>query len=346
MTLEEIASKIKTHKSSRLPVLIAIEGFGGAGKTTFAEKLAKELGDTQIIHLDDFIVKEKILEPSWDKGGFDRERLEQQILRPLSRGETARYQRLIWQDSKLSEFIPVPSSRYLIIEGISSYHPSIAHYYDFKIWIDTPLPIAKERGHARDGSNENAAHWDLWAENDLRYQEKYHPELKSSFVFKNADSSSMAMPSITLQPASEKDKKSLSTLLHDYQMELLNEAGEYKYLSSYFTDSDRSAFFIYADGKVAGFVLVNKHTLIEENAHSIAEFYVVPNSRRQGIGERAAELAFRKFPGKWEVAQMEANQLAIRFWRNVIGEVTNGEYEENTLNSDIWHGPVQTFSIS
>jgi len=65
----------------------------------------------------------------------------------------------------------------------------------------------------------------------------------------------MAPPSITLKPASEKDQEVLSKLLHDYQMELLNDAGEYKYLPSYFTDSDRSAFFIYANHKVAGFVL-------------------------------------------------------------------------------------------
>jgi predicted acetyltransferase len=156
----------------------------------------------------------------------------------------------------------------------------------------------------------------------------------------------MTIPSITLQPASEKDKEALSKLLHNYQMELLNEAGEYKYLSSYFTDADRSAYFIHANDKIAGFVLINKHTLIEENAHSIAEFYIISNFRRQGIGEQAAELAFKQFPGKWEVAQIEANHPAIHFWRKVIGEVTRGKYKETTLNSDIWHGPVQTFSIS
>gem|GEM_PF-4860923 len=28
----------------------------------------------------------------------------------------------------------LPGSRYVIIEGISSYHPNIAHYYDYKVW--------------------------------------------------------------------------------------------------------------------------------------------------------------------------------------------------------------------
>lgn len=185
MNVEEIVSRITRVAPAHNPILIAIEGHGGAGKTTFADKLVKELGDAYIISIDDFIVKEKLTEPSWDKGSFDRERLEKQVLRPLKSGETARYQKLIWTDNVLSDYVEVPKVRYIIVEGISSYHPSIAHYYDYKIWIDTPIAIAKERGHARDGSNENAQHWDLWAANDLRYQERYHPELNADFILNN-----------------------------------------------------------------------------------------------------------------------------------------------------------------
>jgi uridine kinase len=79
----------------------------------------------------------------------------------------------------------VPDVSYLIVEGISCYHPSIAQYYDYKIWVDTPIEIAKERGRARDGSNENVQYWDLWAENDLAYQQKYHPEKIADIIFKN-----------------------------------------------------------------------------------------------------------------------------------------------------------------
>lgn len=185
MTINEIATGIKTKTLSHSPILIAIEGFGGAGKTTFADKLAKELYDSYVIGIDDFIVKEKLTESSWDKGSFDRKRLEEQVLKPISEGKTAKYQKLIWADNALGDYMEVPKVRYIIVEGISSYHPDIAHYYDYKIWIDTPIAIAKERGHARDGSNENAQFWDLWAANDLRYQEKYHPEWKADFVFNN-----------------------------------------------------------------------------------------------------------------------------------------------------------------
>ncbi|MGO8948498.1 MAG: hypothetical protein ACLQUY_12725 [Ktedonobacterales bacterium] len=132
--------------------------------------------------IDDFIVKEKLIEPSWDNGTFDLERLEKQVLLPASRGLPVSYQRLEWETNTLGDPVMIPEGDYLIVEGIASYHPSIEHYYDCKIWIDTPLEVAQKRGHARDGSNENAGYWDLWARNDIAYQQKYHPEQRADYV--------------------------------------------------------------------------------------------------------------------------------------------------------------------
>jgi uridine kinase len=92
----------------------------------------------------------------------------------------------MWAENILSDPKRIPTPNYLIIEGISSCHPDLERYYDYKIWIDTPIEIAKRRGHARDGSNENAQHWDVWAANDLKYQEKYHPEQRTDFVIENS----------------------------------------------------------------------------------------------------------------------------------------------------------------
>lgn len=185
MKIKQIAENIKKQSSTKGKVLIAIEGFGGSGKSTMAKQLKIALQDAYIVGIDDFIVKAKLAEPSWDRGVFDHERLEKQVLIPATTGDDVMYQKLIWTSDSLSEPVTAPRVRYLIVEGISSYHPSIAKYYDFKIWIDTPIKLAKERGHARDGGNENAQHWDLWAENDLKYQQKYRPEQIADFIIKN-----------------------------------------------------------------------------------------------------------------------------------------------------------------
>ncbi len=185
MSLEEIANAILNSSNGHRPVLIGVEGFGGSGKTTFAEKLKEALGSAYIINIDDFIIKDKLALPSWDKGAFDRKRLEKQVLIPAAGGKTIRYQKLIWETDTLNEPSTVPEVDYLIVEGISSYHPDIAHHYDYKIWVDTPIDVAKARGKARDAGNENADKWDMWANNDLIYQQKYHPEQRADFIANN-----------------------------------------------------------------------------------------------------------------------------------------------------------------
>lgn len=186
LELTKVANVIKEHEVAGRPLLIAIEGFGGSGKSTIATALSNSLGNAYVVSIDDFIVKAKLTEPSWDTGSFDRARLEQQVLSPATTGKVIKYQKLIWETDTLSELVQVPRVAYLIVEGISSFHPGIAHHYDYKIWIDTPIELAKKRGHARDGSNENAQHWDLWAENDLRYQTEHHTKQAADFIIENS----------------------------------------------------------------------------------------------------------------------------------------------------------------
>lgn len=183
-TLDEIV-KIITKNRSKSRTLIGVEGFGGSGKSTIADRLAKALKDSYVISIDDFIIKEHIIEDDWDKQAFDRQRLASEVLLPYKSNRGASYRKLEWKSNTLSSPHVIPNVSYLIVEGISSYHPSISHYYDYKIWIDTPIDIAASRGRLRDKGNENEAHWDLWAKNDLQYQQKYHPELEADFVIKN-----------------------------------------------------------------------------------------------------------------------------------------------------------------
>jgi uridine kinase len=151
-----------------------------------AHQLAIALGNAFVVGIDDFIVKDKLTEPSWDNGVFDRDRLERQVLAPARNGQPVRYQRLDWATNTRGEPVEVPNVDYLIVEGITAYHPTIERYYDVKIWIETPLEVAAHRGRARDGSAENAAYWDLWARNDRAYQRRYHPERRADYVYHNA----------------------------------------------------------------------------------------------------------------------------------------------------------------
>lgn len=103
------------------PAIIAISGFGGSEKTSVADMLHKAFTSSYVVHIDDFIIKEKLMEPSWDKGAFDRQRLETQVLKPLRDGYEANYERLIWESNTLSDPVSIPKVELVIVEGISSY---------------------------------------------------------------------------------------------------------------------------------------------------------------------------------------------------------------------------------
>jgi uridine kinase len=185
MTIADIAQHIRNDTKQKHLVLIGIEGFGGSGKTTISKQLAEALGDAYIIHIDDFIVKEKLPELAWDTGVFDHVRLENQVLQPASLGEPIIYQRLLYDDNRLGEPITLPSVRYVIVEGISCYILPIRHYYDFKIWVDTPIEIAMSRGIARNGTHGSVEDWKKWAEIDDAYLQKYRSNLIANFITTN-----------------------------------------------------------------------------------------------------------------------------------------------------------------
>jgi len=144
-----------------------------------------------------------------------------------------------------------------------------------------------------------------------------------------------------------KDKEILRDMLWDYEREMVgNKAEEYKYLDSYWEKSNRFPYFIKADDEIAGFALVNEHTLLESGAKNLSEFYIKPEYRGFGIGRKAAFLVWDLFPGKWEGRQIRENPKAHTFWLKVKGEYTNNNFNEVEMDNDKWNGWIQTFDNS
>ena len=54
-----------------------------------------------------------------------------------------------------------------------------------------------------------------------------------------------------------------------------------------------------------------------------------------------ARRIFDLFPGRWRVAEEEANTPAQMFWRKVISGYTSGGFKE--IRDDEWVGPQQEF---
>jgi predicted acetyltransferase len=116
-------------------------------------------------------------------------------------------------------------------------------------------------------------------------------------------------------------------------------------LDLYWSDRRRSAFLIRADGKLAGFALVQEGSRISGDAavRDMDQFFVMRKYRRHRVGETAAAWVFDKLRGAWEVREKAENLAGIKFWRQIIARYTKGEFKEVVYDDERWRGPVQSF---
>lgn len=105
--------------------------------------------------------------------------------------------------------------------------------------------------------------------------------------------------------AEERDKGVVRRLLELYRYDFSEFDGAdvdihgeygYRYLDHYWTEEDRQAFLLVVDGQWAGLALVRKGPPAD-----MAEFFVMRKYRRAGVGRRAAEDIFGRFPGRWTI---------------------------------------------
>jgi len=103
----------------------------------------------------------------------------------------------------------------------------------------------------------------------------------------------------------------------------------YQYLDYYWVEDRRWAYFIEADGNLAGFVMVNDFPEAEdtETDFSVSEFFVMYKYRRQGIGKRAFFMAADLHRGRWQLKRHPKNTGSVYFWDNAVDEYTKGEYK-------------------
>jgi uridine kinase len=134
--------------------VLAIDGRGGSGKTTLAERLARAL-DAPVLHMDD-------LYPGWDGLAAAAPLLREWILEPLARDGTARYRRFDWALDAYGAWVEVPPSDTLVVEGCACGSRVVAPYLSMLLWVEAPNAVRFARGMERDGEAFRP-HWERWA---------------------------------------------------------------------------------------------------------------------------------------------------------------------------------------
>jgi len=184
--IDKIINKIKENILVKQFCLVAIDGGGGAGKSTLAEHIASKYGSGEIIHMDDFYKpsNERLqLEITKKEHGadYDIKRLNQDIILPIINGIEAKYQRYDWNMDKLAEWHTVQPTGLIIVEGVYSISNRLYNKYDIKIFVECNRELRLERGLERDGKCA-LDFWEQWMIREEKYFQEQKPRDKSDFI--------------------------------------------------------------------------------------------------------------------------------------------------------------------
>lgn len=157
---------------------------------------------------------------------------------------------------------------------------------------------------------------------------------------------------IDVSEATLNEKSLLQHMMQLYQYDFSEFEGSdlddhalfsYKYLDHYWVEQRRTPLIVRLDGRLAGFILVNRHSYTTQDRFCIAEFFIMRKYRGKGIGKKVAHRVFDMFGPLWEVQQTKENTAAQCFWRTVVDEYTNGDFNLHEDGLGDWDGPILAF---
>ncbi|NYD77551.1 aminodeoxychorismate synthase component I [Arthrobacter cupressi] len=140
------------------PVIIAIDGRSGAGKTTLAVELAARLREhhkVSLFHLEDIY-------PGWNGLAAGIERYVTTVLAPLRNGVAAEWVSWDWDkhyDGATHTTLP---AEIVVVEGVGAAAEAARPLLDAVVWVESSAEDRRRRALDRDGSSYEP-HWDTWA---------------------------------------------------------------------------------------------------------------------------------------------------------------------------------------
>ena len=178
-----VARAIQLQKEGRSPVVIAIDGMAGAGKTTLSALLAQRL-DAPVIHMDDFFLPQGFRTPERLRtpgGNVYYERFREEVSPYLRCGQPFAYRIFDAHAHRFTGTRLMEVKPFVIVEGSYSQHPEIGDVYDLRVFCK--VSAAEQMRRVRERAPERADMFAaMWIPMENRYFEACDIEENSDIV--------------------------------------------------------------------------------------------------------------------------------------------------------------------
>ena len=171
------------------PMVIAIDGRAGAGKTTFSRNLRRLLngGAKALVQMDDFFLPKELRSEerlASAGGNIHYERFIEEVLPNIGKKEPFKYRYFdcCTMDYGGEERVESPTLR--VVEGSYSHHPAFGEYANFKIFLDIDPEVQNERICCREVSYIAERFQNEWIPMEEHYFDTYRIREKADFVMR------------------------------------------------------------------------------------------------------------------------------------------------------------------
>jgi uridine kinase len=203
--MEVLAAVASRIPSPTRPVLVAVDGVDGSGKTTFADELAEvavatgRFGAVVRASLDGFHhprahrhAHGRTGETFWSRS-YDYPALLRELVGPWRSGPGSAYRTAVHDvDTDRALDLPpavVPARGLLLLDGIFAQRDELRGLWDLAVFLDVPFEISVARMAARDGSPDDPGHPDQarYVEGQRIYLATCDPRSRADVVVDNSD---------------------------------------------------------------------------------------------------------------------------------------------------------------
>ena len=180
------------------PLLIAVDGLGGAGKSTLAAQLSAALPGSSVVEVDDFYrpmtadERARLGPREGYERYFDWMRLADEAIEPLRGRRRARFRRYDWEMNSLGEWREVAPGGVVIVEGVYSTRPELRPLFGVTVYVDTPREQRAARMIAR--GYDNLDWLDHWMAAEDWYVCHHRPAERADLVIDGSESGPSASP--------------------------------------------------------------------------------------------------------------------------------------------------------